>query len=76
MQRQGKGRSRFPSGNDRQKGKSKSNGKSRSFALLRMTKFVVVLAAGSCFARFWFAGFCGNPPKAQKQERAVGGAPG
>ena len=46
---------RIPYGNDRQKCKSKGNGKGKSgsFALLRMTSFVLVRAQGSCFARFW-----------------------
>jgi len=44
-----------------------------------MTKFVVVRAVGSCFARFRCVGICGLPPKACELERravrAVGGAP-
>ena len=49
----------------------KGNGKSGSFAALRMTRFVGVLAVGSCLDR---AGHDFGPPKAQKQERTVGGA--
>ena len=78
------GQQQIPFGNDRQKsksngknkGKSRGNGsgkgKSGSFALLRMTTFVAVRAVGSCLDR---ASYDFGPPKTQKQERAVGGAP-
>ena len=47
--------------------------RSGSFTSFGMTRFVVVGAMGSCFARFMFVGFCGLP---FFPEEGKGGAPG
>jgi len=63
--------SRSPDGNDRQKDKCKSG----SFAKLRMTGFVAVLAVGSRFARLWFAAFVVSHPSQKNKYPARVGHP-